>query len=316
MTITSGASRTGLAYGVAAYGTWGLLPLYWHLLESAGATEILAHRMAWSVAAILLILAVLRRWSWIRPLLRDRRKMLLISVAATVITVNWFTYVWSVNNGHVIETALGYFINPLVSIGLGVLVLREELRPMQWIAVTISTAAVLVIFIGQGRPPWIALILASSFGAYGLIKKRVALAGTESFAAETAVQFVPALGLLLWLGARDRSTFTTEGTAHMLLLMGCGVAASLPLIFFGAAAVRLPLSTLGMLQYLAPTLQFLTGLLFFQETMSSDRWAGFLLVWLALCLLTWDALSTARRTSHAVAGRGGRTEPDPGTAVR
>ncbi|MET8177945.1 EamA family transporter RarD [Streptomyces sp. NPDC005336] len=287
--------RAGLVYGFAAYGIWGLVPIFWPLLKPAGAVEILAHRMVWSLVAVALVLLVLRRWAWIRPLLRQPKRLAMIALAATVISVNWGLYIWGVNSGHVVETALGYFINPLVSIAFGVLLLRERLRPAQWTAVGVGAAAVGVLSVGYGKLPWIALTLAFSFATYGLAKKRIGLDGLESLAAETAVQFLPAVGFLVYLGARGESTFGSAGMGHSALLASCGLITAIPLICFGASAVRLPLSTIGMLQYIAPTFQFVLGLAVFHESMPPERWAGFALVWLALALLTWDALHTAHR---------------------
>ncbi|GGV92834.1 protein RarD [Streptomyces gelaticus] len=288
--------RAGLLSGIGAYGLWGLVPLFWPLLKPAGAIEILAHRMVWSLGFVAVALLVLRRWSWIGELVRQPRKLGLISVAAATITVNWGLYIWSVNNGHVVEASLGYFINPLVTIAMGVLILGERLRPVQWVAVGTGFAAVLVLAIGYGRPPWISLVLAFSFATYGLMKKKVDMGGLESLTAETAVMFVPALGYLLWLGARGESTFTSDGVGHAALLASAGLVTAVPLVLFGAAAIRVPLSTLGLLQYLAPVFQFMLGILYFHEAMPPERWAGFALVWLALTLLTWDAFRTARRT--------------------
>ncbi|MEU2245306.1 EamA family transporter RarD [Streptomyces sp. NPDC019224] len=288
--------RAGLLSGFAAYGMWGVVPLFWPLLKPAGALEILAHRMVWSLGVVAVLLLVLRRWSWIGPLLRQPRKLGLLTVAAAVITVNWGLYIWAVNNGHVVEASLGYFINPLVTIAMGVLLLGERLRPAQWAAVATGVAAVLVLAIGYGKPPWISLILAFSFATYGLIKKKVDMGGLESLTAETAVLFVPALGYLLWLGARGESTFTSDGAGHVALLAATGVVTAVPLILFGAAAIRVPLSTLGLLQYLAPVFQFLLGIVYFHEEMPPERWAGFGLVWAALAVLTWDALRTSHRT--------------------
>ncbi|MFJ6751344.1 EamA family transporter RarD [Streptomyces sp. NPDC091266] len=298
--------RTGLAYGFAAYGMWGLLPLYWHLLDAASPSEILAHRMVWSLPVAVVILAVLRRWSWIRPLLRQPRRLGLILVCAVVISVNWFLYIWAVNSGHVLEASLGYFINPLVSIAFGVLVLRERLRPLQWTAVGVGALAVVVMTVAYGKVPWIALGLAFSFATYGLVKKGIKLDGIDGFSAETAIQVLPALGFLLFLGARGESSFVTGGVGSALLLAGCGIATAVPLICFGASAVRLPLTTIGMMQYLAPTFQFVLGLTVFHEAMPPERWAGFVLVWLALVVLTWDALRTARRGRAALADAGAR----------
>ncbi|MFE5395356.1 EamA family transporter RarD [Streptomyces sp. NPDC056568] len=299
--------RIGLLNGFAAYGMWGLVPLFWPLLKPAGAGEILAHRMVWSLAFVAVALLVVRRWAWAGELLRQPRKLGLITVAAAVITVNWGVYIWAVNSGHVVEASLGYFINPLVTIAMGVLLLKERLRPVQWAAVGTGAAAVIVLTVGYGRPPWISLCLAFSFATYGLVKKKVNLGGVESLAAETAIQFLPALGFLLWLGARGDSTFTTEGAGHAALLAATGVVTAIPLVCFGAAAIRVPLSTLGLLQYLAPVFQFLLGIFYFGEAMPPERWAGFALVWLALTLLTWDALRTVRRTARALRAQLDRT---------
>ncbi|MFF5018526.1 EamA family transporter RarD [Streptomyces sp. NPDC001165] len=305
--------RTGLLNGFAAYGMWGLVPLFWPLMKPAGALEILAHRMVWSLVFVAVALLVMRRWAWAGELLRQPRRLGLIALAAAVITVNWGVYIWAVNAGHVVETSLGYFINPLVTIAMGVLILKERLRPVQWAAVGVGVAAVVVLTVGYGRPPWISLCLAFSFATYGLVKKKVALGGIESLAAETAIQFLPALVFLLWLTAHGRSTFASEGAGHTALLASTGIVTALPLVCFGAAAIRVPLSTLGLLQYLAPVFQFLLGVLYFHEEMPAARWAGFALVWLALILLTTDALRAARRPRAMVVPP--RTETPSSAAV-
>ncbi|MFC8514344.1 EamA family transporter RarD [Streptomyces sp. NPDC057257] len=279
---------------------WGLVPLFWPLLKPAGAVEILAHRMVWSLVFVGVALLFVRRWAWAGELLRQPRRLALVAVAAGVITVNWGVYIWSVNHGHVVEASLGYFINPLVTIAMGVLLLKERLRPVQWAAVGIGFAAVVVLTVGYGQPPWISLVLAFSFATYGLVKKKVNLGGIESLAAETAIQFLPALGYLVWLNSRGDLTFATEGTGHALLLAATGVVTALPLVCFGAAAIRVPLSTLGLLQYLAPMFQFMLGVLYFHEAMPAERWAGFALVWAALCLLTADAWRAARQVRAEV----------------
>ncbi|WP_371617398.1 EamA family transporter RarD [Streptomyces sp. NBC_00454] len=301
--------RTGLLYGFGAYGMWGIVPLFWPLLQPAGAIEILAHRMVWSLAFVGLALLALRRWGWIAELVRQPRKLALLGVAAALVTVNWGVYIWSVNNGAVVEASLGYFINPLVTIALGVLVLGERLRRAQWAAVAIAVTAVLVLAVGYGRPPWISLILAFSFALYGLIKKKLGMGGLESLTAETVIMFLPALGYLLWLGARGESTFTAQGPGHAVLLASAGLVTAIPLVCFGAAAIRVPLSTLGLLQYMAPVFQFALGVLYFHEAMPPARWAGFSLVWVALSILTWDALRTAHRS------RATRLEAVPGPLV-
>ncbi|MFJ2738938.1 EamA family transporter RarD [Streptomyces sp. NPDC087440] len=303
--------RTGLLYGIGAYGLWGVVPLFWPLLKPAGAIEILAHRMVWSLAVVAVALLVVRRWAWVRELLRQPKKLRLITVAAAVITVNWGLYIWSVNSGHVVEASLGYFINPLVTIAMGVLLLGERMRPLQWTAVGVGAAAVLVLAVGYGQPPWISLALAFSFATYGLVKKKVNLGGLESLAAETAVLFLPALGYLLFLGTSGTLAFGAHGAGHASLLAATGLVTAVPLVFFGAAAVRVPLSTLGLLQYLAPVFQFLLGVVYFHEEMPVERWAGFALVWLALTLLTWDAVRTARgaRAARARALAGAPAAP-------
>ncbi|MER5890916.1 EamA family transporter RarD [Streptomyces sp. NPDC001941] len=299
MKSSGGEQRAGLLYGVAAYGMWGLVPLFWPLLKPAGAIEILAHRMVWSLAVVGVALLALRRWAWVGQLLRQPRKLGLLTVAAAVITVNWGLYIWSVNTGHVVEASLGYFINPLVTIAMGVLLLKERLRPAQWAAVGTGLAAVVVLTAGYGQPPWISLTLAFSFATYGLVKKKVNLGGLESLAAETAIQFLPALGYLVWLGSQGELAFGSRGAGHAALLASTGLVTAIPLVCFGAAAIRVPLSTLGLLQYLAPVFQFLLGIVYFHEAMPPERWAGFALVWLALSVLTWDALRNARRSRAA-----------------
>ncbi|MEU6245460.1 EamA family transporter RarD [Streptomyces sp. NPDC047024] len=292
---SKGEHRIGLLNGLAAYGMWGLVPLFWPLMKPAGAMEILAHRMVWSLVFVAAALVFVRRWAWAGELLRQPRRLGLIALAAAVITVNWGVYIWAVNAGHVVEASLGYFINPLVTIAMGVLLLKERLRPVQWAAVGVGFAAVVVLTVGYGQPPWISLCLAFSFAIYGLVKKKVGLGGVESLAAETAIQFLPALGYLIWLSAHGGATFTTNGPGHAALLASTGIVTALPLVCFGAAAIRVPLSTLGLLQYLAPVFQFVLGILYFHEEMPPERWAGFALVWIALILLTWNAMRSARR---------------------
>ncbi|MQY06063.1 EamA family transporter RarD [Actinomadura macrotermitis] len=286
-----------MVFGFAAYGLWGLFPLYWPLLKPAGALEILAHRIMWSLVAVLVVLSLRRHWGWVRAL--TRRQVGLLAAAAVGISLNWGVYIFAVNTGHTIEAALGYFINPLISVLFGVLVFRERLRPWQWAAVGLGTAAVLVLTVDYGRPPWIALVLAFSFGTYGLVKKFVNMPSAEGLTVETAVMFLPALGLALVLQLRGDAAFGHAGAGNALLLVGAGVVTAIPLLLFNAAAVRIPMSTIGMLQYLTPVLQFLIGLLVHHEAMPASRWTGFVLVWLALVLLTADGLRAGRRARRA-----------------
>jgi chloramphenicol-sensitive protein RarD len=285
-------------YGVACYLLWGLFPLYWPLLEPAGSIEILAHRIVWSLLVVAAVLAVTRSWAWVRPLLADRATLARMTLAAVLIAVNWATYIWGVNNEHVVETSLGYFINPVVTVLIGVLVLHERLRPVQWVAIGLGTLAVVVLAVDYGRPPWIALTLAFSFGTYGLLKKQVGatVGAVQSLTVETAVLFVPALTFLVVLEARGDGQLGHSGAGHGLLLASAGIATAVPLLFFASAARRIPLSTLGLLQYLAPVLQFLTGVLLYDEPMPASRLVGFVLVWAALAVLTFDGLRHGHRT--------------------
>ena len=287
-----------MLYGVACYLLWGLFPLYWPLLEPAGSIEILAHRIVWSLLVVATVLAVTRSWAWIRPLLADRATLARMALAAVLIAVNWATYIWGVNNEHVVETSLGYFINPVVTVLIGVLVLHERLRPVQWVAIGLGTVAVVVLAVDYGRPPWIALTLAFSFGTYGLLKKQVGVTvgAVQSLTVETAVLFVPALTFLVVLDARGDGQLGHSGLGHGLLLASAGIATAVPLLFFASAARRIPLSTLGLLQYIAPVLQFLTGVLLYDEPMPASRWVGFVLVWAALSVLTFDGLRQGHRT--------------------
>ncbi|MEV4216912.1 EamA family transporter RarD [Nonomuraea sp. NPDC049725] len=286
--------RRGVLFGVAAYAMWGLFPLYWPLLKPSGAVEILAHRIVWSLVAVVAVLLVRRHWSWVKELVRQPRKIGLLTVAAVVITVNWGTYIYAVNTGHVVESALGYFINPLVSVLFGVLLLKERLRPLQWTAVGFGALAVLVLTVNYGRPPYMALVLAVSFAVYGLVKKQANVGAAESLTVETLVLLVPALVYLTFLQQQGQSTFGTLGAGHAALLVGAGVITALPLLAFTASAIRVPLSTIGLLQYIAPVLQFLVGVLIAKETMPPSRWAGFAIVWIALAIFTYDSFRAAR----------------------
>jgi chloramphenicol-sensitive protein RarD len=296
-----GERSRGVVFGVAAYVLWGAFPLYWPLLEPAGAFEILAHRLIWSLVVMTGLVIVLRRGVQFMGLVHDRRTLTLLTLAGLTVTVNWATYIWGVNNGRVVETSLGYFVNPLVTMLLGVLVLRERLTRTQWLAVGIAAVAVGVLTVDYGRLPWIALILAGSFGGYGLLKKQAAAGAFESLALETAVMTPLALAYVVGLAIAGRSHFTTEGSGHTALFVSAGVVTAVPLILFGAAATRVPLVTIGLLQYLAPILQFGLGVLHFHEQMSTGRWVGFGIVWIALAVFTWDALHQRRRTVLAVA---------------
>lgn len=281
--------------GVSAYLIWGAFPLYWPLLEPGGAVEILAHRILWSMVTMGLVVLVLGRRRQLLALVRSRRARTLLAVAAAVITVNWATYIYGVNSGRVVETSLGYFINPLVTVLMGVLLLGERLRRAQWVALGVGFAAVCVLTWDYGRPPWVALVLAFSFGTYGLAKKSADVGAVESLAFETAVIAPLAAGYIAFLVATGDSNFGNHGVDHALLVASAGIVTAIPLVCFGAAAIRVPMVTLGLLQYLAPILQFALGLLVFDEDMPPGRWVGFVLVWVALAVFTWEAARHRRR---------------------
>ena len=289
-----GQRRAGIASGLTAYLLWGLFPLYWGLLEPATPTEVLAARVIFSLVFLVGLVTLTRQWGPVRAVLADRRTLGILSLAAAVVTVNWGVFIWAVDNDHVVDASLGYFINPLVSIALGVVVLRERLRRLQWLAVAIATLAVLFATVTLGRPPWVALILAFSFGFYGLAKKLAGVDAVASLTVEMLVLAPFALAYLAWLSARGDLVLGSEGLAHALLMAGAGPVTALPLLFFGFAAHRVPLSVLGPLQYVAPSLQLLIGVWLFGEPMSPQRWLAFVGVWIALVAFTVDAVRAAR----------------------
>jgi chloramphenicol-sensitive protein RarD len=290
--------RTGLIYGTAAYLLWGAFPLYFPLLKPAGTIEILAQRMLWSLIVVVVVLRVGPGFGGVRVVLRNRAQVVPLTVAGALIAINWGTYIYGVNSGHVVESSLGYFINPLFTILLGVLILRERLRPAQWVAVAIGAVAVLVITIDYGRPPWIALVLAFSFGMYGLCKKWASAGALESLAVETSVQFVPAVIALAVIGAQGHLVFGARASTS-LLLAGSGVITVIPLLLFAAGTTRLPLSVVGLLQFLTPVLQFAVGVGIRHEALPSAELIGFCLVWLALIVLAVDGVRSRRAARPA-----------------
>jgi chloramphenicol-sensitive protein RarD len=293
--------RKGVLFGLGAYGLWGLFPLFFPLLEPAAPVEILAHRIVWSLAAVALVLAVGRNIRSLVAVLRDPRLFLMLVGAAVLIAINWGVFIYAVNSDHVLESSLGYFITPLVSAAFGVVFFREKLRSRQLVALALGACAVLVLTVDYGRLPWIALTLAVTFGTYGLVKKVADVGAAESLAVETLVLLAPALAYLFTLGASGDGTFTTVGADHVLLLMAAGPITALPLLLFTGAVTRIPLTVVGLLQYITPTLQFLVGLVIFGEDMPPSRWIGFVLVWVALAVLTFDALRAAQRSRAASA---------------
>jgi chloramphenicol-sensitive protein RarD len=294
--------RRGLLLGTAAFSMWGLFPLYWPLLEPTDAGEILAQRIVWSLVLTGVLLLVTRRTAALRTMWATPRIRYPMIVAGIVICFNWGTYIWGVNNGHVVETSLGYYINPLVTVLLGVVVLGERLRPWQWFALGLAIAAVLVLSVQVGHPPWISLILAFSFGTYGLVKKQVSAGPIEGLTYEGLVLMPVALGYIVWLSFTGHATAWDHGVVHVLLLASTGVITAAPLLCFAGSANRISLTNLGMLQYLAPTLQLFLGVFVFGEPMGALRWVGFSMVWVALLIFTVDSIAAHSRRIGQPAG--------------
>ena len=294
-------TTAGVLFGFGAYGLWGLLPLYFFALIPASAVEIVANRVVWSLIFCVLLITATRTWRALAAAFRDRSVFSTLAIAAALIAVNWLTYTYGVTTGQAVEAALGYFINPLVSVLLGVFVLKEKLRPLQWAAVGIGFVAVGVLTVSYGKLPWVALTLAFSFGLYGFVKKRIGpkVDAVTSLSVETIVLAPIAAATMVFLGVSGSATLASQGPGHFWLLVASGVITAVPLLFFGASARRLPMTTIGLLQYVAPLLQFIVALVVFQEAMTASRWIGFGVVWLALLLLTVDMLRATRKNSVA-----------------
>jgi chloramphenicol-sensitive protein RarD len=291
----------GLAFAVSSYVLWGFLPVYFLLLAPTGAFEIVAYRILFSLVFCAVLLTVTRGWARLVALVRQPRILGIMALAGVFIYVNWQVFVLAVTSNQVVEGALGYFINPVFTVLLGVVFLRERLRPAQWVAVGISAVAIVVIAVGYGTFPWIALVLAASFGLYGFIKKRVGgqVDAVSGLTLETAWLTPVAIVQLLAVSSISGLTLTTGGAGHVVLMVLVGVATGLPLLLFAAAAARLPLIAVGLTQYLTPVLQFIFGVVFLGEAMSTTRWVGFMLVWVALIVLTIDLVQAARSQRRA-----------------
>lgn len=294
---TESVDAKGVLIALAAYLLWGAFPLYFQLLVPAGPLEIIGHRVLWSFVFCLLGVVAWRTLPEFRAVLRTPRLRTGLMLAGVLVTVNWLVYVWGVLNDHIVDAALGYFINPLFTVTLAVLVLHERLRPAQWVAVGIGAVAVIVIAVGHGQVPWVALALATSFGLYGLAKNRVGgkVSPLVGLTVETSALAPIALGYLLWLQVTGAGTFTGHGGAHTALLASAGIVTAIPLLLFAEAAARIPLSMIGLIQYLTPTIQFALGVWVNHEVMPLPRWIGFGLVWVALIVMTADSLRAARQ---------------------
>lgn len=291
-------SNRGVLLGASAFLLWGFAAMYWPFLSAAEPAEVLAHRMVWALAAMCVFLLVSRRgWAWLLPVLRSPGRLLPVAAAAVLISINWWGFIYSVSITQTLQASLAYFINPLMTICLGVVLFAERLRIAQWVAVGLGAAAVVVMTFAYGSTPWLSLLMASSFAAYGAVKKYVSLDGMQSLTVETLVMFLPALGYVIHLEATGAGTTFSVSPAHTAMLVGGGFVTALPLLLFGMAARRVPLNVIGMLQFITPTMMFLIGWLIQGEEMPLSRWAGFGFVWLAVCVFAYDQVRSAQRRS-------------------
>lgn len=285
----------GILAGIGAYTLWGLFPIYWRLLEQDPAIEILAHRMVWSLVFMVAVLTVKKEWRQLGETLRNKRTVVVYTLAAVLLAVNWYTYIWAVNAGYVVEASLGYFINPLVNFLLGVIFLGEKLRLGQIMAVILAGLGVVYLTVSYGSLPWISLVLAVTFATYGLIKKTAALESTHGFSLETIVLFLPALGYLIIRDASGVGAFGHQGITITLLLAMAGPVTSIPLLLFGYSARKIPLSMLGFIQYITPTMQFLLGVFVYFEPFPQARLVGFCIIWLALLVYSLEGIFSNRK---------------------
>jgi chloramphenicol-sensitive protein RarD len=287
----------GIIYAVLAYGIWGILPIYWKTIHEVPAPQILSHRIIWSFIFLIVIISLRKDWMAFGKAIRSRKTFLIFSLAAILIGVNWLTYIWAVNAGFIVETSLGYFINPLISVLFGVIFLKEKLRTMQWVSIGLAFAGVLYLTLNYGELPWIALLLATTFGLYGLIKKTAPLNSLHGLSLETGILFLPALFFLIFAESQGTGSLGHTGWSTGLLLILSGVVTALPLLLFAIAARKINLSTLGILQYFAPTLQFLIGVVLYNEPLTSARLAGFVIIWIALILYSLENIYVRRRSA-------------------
>lgn len=298
----------GVLYAAGAFLCWGILPLYLKSIKAASPMQILGHRIVWSLLMLLLIVAWRKEWAIMRKLIRDRRTMLILFIAACLLAVNWLTYIWAVNSGHVVESSLGYFINPLVSVLLGVIILREKLRPLQWLPVSLATIGVAYLTWRFGGLPWIALVLAFTFGLYGFVKKTAPVEALYGLLVETAILFLPAFGYLLLVETQGTGAFGHGGLLLTILLSLAGPVTTIPLLMFASGARLIPLSTLGLVQFIAPTGQFLLGVLVYHEPFALDKLVGFAFIWVALIIFTIEGY-LARKRAPALAPATALSEP-------
>lgn len=301
---TKAQSERGILLGIAAYSLWGLFPLYWKMFHDIPALELVCHRIVWSFVFLTSILLITRKWTAFRILIMNPRILMIYAIAALLIGVNWLTYIWAVNAGFIVESSLGYFINPLISVLLGVVFLRERLRIGQWIPIVLATGGVVYLTLAYGSLPWIALILAFSFALYGLVKKTASLGSMNGLTLETAILLVPAMIYLLVREWTGQGAFLHGGVSQNLLILGAGPVTSIPLLLFSGAARRIPLSLVGIIQYISPTLTFLLGVWVYHEPFTRTQLIGFSAVWVALIVYTVEGLyHQLRNNNHRIGSK-------------
>ena len=293
-------NKLGLLFGVSAYTLWGALPLYWSLLEPASPLEIVSHRAVWTLVFCIVILTATKALKKALTTLKQPMLVVKLFLSTLLISINWIIYIWANNNGHVVEASLGYYINPLIIIGFGVILVKEKLSSLQWVSVSIATIGVIVLTIDFGRLPWIALVLAVSWGSYGAVKKQLGLGALEGLAIETLISAFFYLGYLIYIGNQGTGQFG-HGWGISLLLIGAGAVTAIPLLLFNGSANRLPFTSIGLLQYITPTLQFSVGVWIRHEEMPAGRWIGFVIIWIALIALTFDLVRSNRTINNSVA---------------
>ena len=290
----------GLLFGVGAYSLWGLFPLFWPLLEPANALEIVSHRAVWTLVFCFIVLAITKSLRATMTTLKRPKVAAKLFITSFLISVNWLIYIWATNNGHVVEASLGYYINPLIIISFGVLLLKEKMRILQWTSVGIATCGVLVLTFDYGRPPWVAIGLAISWGSYGVMKKQLGLGALEGLFTETLIASIPSLAYLIYIGNQGNGQFG-HSPGLTLLLISAGAITAIPLLLFNGSTTRLPLTVIGLLQYITPTIQFSIGVWVRHEDMPPARWVGFLFIWLALTALALDLIKSSRTVDNGVA---------------
>ena len=292
--------KLGLLYGVGAYVLWGLFPLYWPLLQPATSLEIVSHRAVWTMIFCIVVLAVTHALKSTLATFKRPKVAARLFTTTILISINWLVYVWATNNGHVVEASLGYYINPLIIIAFGVVLLKEKMRGLQWVAVSIATVGVVILTVDYGRLPWVALALALTWGTYGLVKKQLGLGALEGLAIETMIAFIPYCGYLIFIGAKGEGQFG-HGIGLTTLLISAGAITAIPLLLFNGSTNRLPYTTIGLLQYITPTIQFSIGVWVNHEAMPTARWVGFIVIWIALMTLAADLVKSGRTINNSIA---------------